>query len=202
MIKIWPRRVSYGYTSVHMNGYVEAMKKGQRDEVWWMVEHAPVYTYGARTDLDQVQALSHRFQGPIVPTLRGGKLTYHGPGQRMMYGMINLKKRKMTIQEYVFLLEQWIIDGLQALSIESFRLPPHTGIWTSKGKVASLGVHVSSGITSYGACLNVSCNMTPFLHIEPCGLSGHDMTSLKNMGVPFSFQEVDRALLHTCPFFL
>jgi lipoyl(octanoyl) transferase len=202
MIKIWRRVVSYTYSSVHMHRYVQSIKEGKRGEACWLLEHTPVYTYGARTPSDDIERLRQCVQGQIVPTLRGGKLTYHGPGQRMIYGMINLKERKMTIQDYVFSLEQWIIDGLKVLSIESHRLPPHTGIWTSKGKIASLGVHVSSGITSYGACLNVSCDMAPFFHIEPCGLSGHQMTSLWQVAPPFSFQEVDGALLGTCPFFL
>jgi lipoyl(octanoyl) transferase len=183
-----------------MNRYVEAIKKGTQSEAWWLIEHDPVYTYGPRTDPEQVKDLLRRVCIPVIPTLRGGKLTYHGPGQRMIYGMIDLKMRKTSIQDYVSLVETWVITTLRALSVESYRVPPHTGIWTSKGKVASIGVHISSGITSYGVCLNMACDLTPFIYIQPCGLSSDHITSLKGLGFSFSWQEVDQALIRMCPF--
>lgn len=177
---------------------VLSLAQGVGREELWFLEHPAVYTYGPRTDPLQIQR-AQKTGIPVVATARGGQLTFHGLGQRVLYGMLHLRMRSLSMQAYVFLLEQWILDTLAVLAVRGFRSPPHTGVWTEIGKIAALGIHVSSGITSHGVALNIDCDLQPFREISPCGLSGMNVTSLQVMGIRTSKEEVDAILCKTCP---
>jgi len=161
----------------------------------WLLEHPPLYTAGTSADPAELLA-PDRF--PVYKTGRGGRYTYHGPGQRIGYVMIDLEKRGRDIRCFVSALERWLIASLAALGIEARQEPGRIGLWTGHGsneaKIAAIGVRVRRWVTFHGFSINVDPDLSHFGGIVPCGISEYDVTSLKKLGILVGMDRVDAAL--------
>ncbi|HWY61088.1 MAG TPA: lipoyl(octanoyl) transferase LipB [Rhizomicrobium sp.] len=168
-------------------------------EMVWLLEHPPIYTAGTSArDEDLIDA---RF--PIYRTGRGGQFTYHGPGQRVGYVMLDLKRRSVPgkgpdVRAYVQDLEQWLIDTLAAFGVKGERREGRVGIWVARGKkedkIAALGVRIRHWVTFHGVALNVRPDLSHFSGIVPCGVRGHGVTSLADLGITVTMAEVNAAM--------
>jgi lipoyl(octanoyl) transferase len=198
--KISDGLVSYPDALAHMEARAAAIAEGRADEQVWLLEHPPIYTAGTSAqDSDLIDA---RF--PVYRTGRGGQFTYHGPGQRVGYVMLNLKSRKPDVRAYVHDLEQWLIETLAELGVKGERREGRVGIWVQRpsssienareDKIAALGVRIKRWVTFHGVALNVEPDLTHFAGIVPCGISAHGVTSLADLGVPATMADVDIAL--------
>ncbi len=200
-IKISSAPVGYEEAVAAMEQRVGAIRAGMAPEMVWFLEHPPIYTAG--TSAKVTDLLDPRF--PVFQTGRGGQYTYHGPGQRVIYAMIDLKKRRaeLDLKRYVHDLEHWIIDALALLGIKGQWHPDRVGIWIHppagrEEKIAALGVRVKWGVAYHGLAINVDPDLSHFNGIVPCGLSGYGVTSVaKVLGRPVGMAEVDQALLAT-----
>jgi len=150
-----------------LHARADAIADGHSDEVIYSCEHEPVYTTGRR-GVDN--RLGIELPAPVVQSDRGGEMTFHGPGQLMLYPVINLRKRGLGVKQYVSLLEQSCINLLKELDVDAGRNCGFPGVWTDKGKLAALGVRVSRGVAYHGMALNVDVDPEWFAAINPCGL--------------------------------
>lgn len=171
-----------------------AIADGTAPELVWLVEHPPIYTAG--TSAKDSDLLDARF--PVFKTGRGGQFTYHGPGQRVGYVMLNLKPRGGDVRKYVRDLEEWLIRTLAHFNVKGERREGRVGIWVVRGdredKIAALGVRVRRWVTFHGIALNVEPDLSHFTGIVPCGIRGHGVTSLADLGILVSMADVDVAL--------
>ncbi|QJC35564.1 lipoyl(octanoyl) transferase LipB [Enterobacteriaceae endosymbiont of Donacia sparganii] len=148
------------------------------DEIW-LVEHNPVFTQGKRSNIKDILSYNHNI--PIFKTDRGGKITYHAPGQQIMYILINLKKRKINIKSLIIILEKTIINILLYFNIipdNSFNHNP--GVYINNKKIASIGIKISKGCTMHGISFNINMDLLPFKYINPCGFNKLKMTQLRD----------------------
>ena len=158
--------------------------KKEHAECVWLLEHPPMYTRGS-SSMDY-EYLDENNGIPVYPSGRGGRYTYHGPGQRVIYVLLNLNNRTCDLHAFLYSLEEWIIRALQRYSLECYRQKGKTGVWAcdhtnmcnSQGKIAAIGVRVRKWITFHGIALNISTNLDDFRGIIPCGLIGEDVTSI------------------------
>ena len=182
-----------------MEQRVAAIRAGMAEECVWLLEHPPLYTAGtsaAPSDLLDPD----RF--PVFSTGRGGQYTYHGPGQRICYVMLDLTVRKKDVRAYVCALEDWIIASLASFGVTGERRDGRVGVWVSRpdrgpgceDKIAAVGVRVRRWVTFHGISLNVDPELEHYSGIVPCGVTGHGVTSLADLGVSVSMDEVDRVL--------
>lgn len=201
--KFQERLVDYPYALQWMDSRVKAIQEGQERECVWLVEHPPLYTIGTSGKEKDVLA-SQKY--PVFKTGRGGQVTYHGPGQRIVYLMLDLKPRYQDIRRYVRELEEWIIQTLDYLGVKGERRQGRVGIWVQKEgndyKIAALGVRVQKWVTSHGIALNVNPDLSAYQGIIPCGLKNYGVTSLSDLGLKVTLQEVDEILRKTFPFAL
>ena len=187
-----------------MERRVLEIHEGKQNQLIWLLEHPHVYSGGTSSDDSHLLVKS---KIPVEVTNRGGSYTYHGPGQRIIYVMLDLKKQKKDIRKFVWNLEQWIIDSLKELGVISGRVEKRVGIWvTPEGqqasdhriknelKIASLGLRVKNWISYHGVSLNVNPDLNYFDNIIACGNHGYGVTSLENLGVIKSLTDVDRVL--------
>lgn len=190
--------VAYPQALAEMEARAAAIAEGtageQARELVWLLEHPPIYTAGTSAkDSDLIEA---RF--PVYHTGRGGQFTYHGPGQRIGYAMLDLKTRTPDVRAYVRDLEQWLIETLAQFNIKGERREGRVGIWVQRGgredKIAALGVRIKRWVTLHGVALNVEPDLTHFSGIVPCGVTGHGVTSLADLGIAVSMADVDVAL--------
>jgi lipoyl(octanoyl) transferase len=177
-----------------MENRVSAIAGGTADELVWLVEHPPIYTAGTSTkDTDIIDA---RF--PLFRTGRGGQMTYHGPGQRLGYTMLDLKRRRGDVRAFVHDLEEWLIKALSEFDVKGERRSGRVGIWVVHGecedKVAAIGVRVRRWVTFHGVSLNVNPDLSHYSGIVPCGVRDAGVTSLAELGVSASMSDVDAAL--------
>lgn len=186
--------VSYPDALARMQAHVRAMRDGTANELAWLVEHPPVYTQG--TSGDAADVLNAEI--PLFETGRGGQVTYHGPGQRVVYLMLDLNRRGKDVRAYVQKLERWIILTLRHFGVEGFTREGRIGVWVhtpaGEAKIAALGVRVQGWVTSHGIALNVSPDLTHYAGIVPCGIREYGVTSLAALGVQATLAEVDHAL--------
>ena len=191
--------VPYPEARAFMESYVEKIKKESANDLIWLLEHPSLFTRGLQSQPTDV--LTPTF--PIFDTGRGGQVTYHGPGQRVAYVMVDLKKYECDIKKYVAFLEEWIIRALALLEVKGERRAGRIGVWvvTPEGekKISAIGVRVHRWITSHGIALNVCNDLAPYQQIIPCGLPSFGVTSLKELGVTISLGEVDELLRKTFP---
>ena len=162
----------------------EAILAEEASDVLWFTEHEPVYVIGRRTppqdDLPGREWL--RASGiPVVHARRGGLVTYHGPGQLVMYCMLDIKKRGITIPCLVAALEEAVIHWLKGLSVNGVRREGAPGVWVAEEKICSIGLHFRRWVSMYGLSLNLGPELGPFQHIRPCGYSGGDVTSVAKL---------------------
>ncbi|MBH89558.1 MAG: lipoate-protein ligase B [Magnetovibrio sp.] len=189
--------VPYQKALAFMEKRVLEIKNGTADEVVWLLEHPPLYTAGSSAKTSDLLD-PRRF--PVFEAGRGGKYTYHGPGQRVVYIMINLKKRGSDVRRYVHDLEEWIIRSLAKLGVIAERRDKRIGIWVNRKdgreeKIAALGVRVRHWITYHGISINVIPNLSHFDGIIPCGIYNHGVTSLADLGNTSNMADLDKHLL-------
>ncbi|MDF2813550.1 MAG: lipoate-protein ligase [Microvirga sp.] len=179
-----------------------AIAEGRAREMVWLVEHPPLYTAGTSAqDSDLVEP--DRF--PVHRSGRGGQYTYHGPGQRVAYVMLDLSRRQQDLRRYVAALEAWLIASLDQFNIRGERRDDRVGVWVrrpdraegAEDKIAAIGIRVRRWVSFHGISLNVEPDLGHFSGIVPCGVSQHGVTSLVDLGIPVSMPEVDAVLRRT-----
>lgn len=194
--QISEKPVDYPTAIATMESRVQAIHAGQARELVWLLEHPPLYTAG--TSARPADLLTpDRF--PVYQTGRGGQYTYHGPGQRVAYVMLNLQRRGADIRRYICMLEKWLIRSIAHFGVEGGTRDGRVGIWIDRGhgredKIAAIGVRVRRWVTFHGVALNVDPDLTHFDGIVPCGIREHGVTSLWDLGHTPTMAEVDMAL--------
>ncbi|MBY0500471.1 MAG: lipoyl(octanoyl) transferase LipB [Alphaproteobacteria bacterium] len=193
--------VGYEDACKWMKERVFALQKNSAPECVWFLEHPPLYTLGTSGQDKDILGTSNL---PLFRTGRGGQATYHGPGQRVIYLMLDLKKRHKDIRWYVRELEEWIIHALSHVGVKGERRAGRIGIWVNKGgqdhKIAALGVRVQKWVTSHGISLNVNPDLSAYQNIIPCGLSHYGVTSLADLGISITMEDINTTLYKTFPF--
>lgn len=201
-------RVSGGLTPypealAAMEARAAAIRDGSAHELVWLLEHPPLYTAGTSAAADELLA-PDRF--PVHVAGRGGRYTYHGPGQRIAYVMLDLAGRGRDVRAFVHALEGWVIDALAAFGVASRRIDGRVGIWTDdegrEAKIAAIGVRVRRWVSFHGVAINVAPDLSHFDGIVPCGIAEHPVTSLERLGRPVSMDALDGVLRAGLPAFL
>jgi lipoyl(octanoyl) transferase len=192
--------VPYEAALAAMDARVADIVAGRAGEFVWLLEHPPLYTAG--TSAKAADLIEARF--PVHQAGRGGQLTYHGPGQRVAYAMLDLRRRGPDVRRYVATLEEWIIRTLAAFNVRGERREDRIGVWVRRpdkgagyeAKIAAIGIRVRHWVTLHGIALNVEPDLTHFTGIVPCGISEqrYGVTSLADLGIPVSMPEVDMVL--------
>ena len=193
-------RVAYPDAVAAMEARVAAIIDGTAPELIWLLEHPPLYTAGVSAKADDLLQ-PDRF--PVFQSARGGQYTYHGPGQRVAYAMLDLRQRGQDVHAFVQGLEHWIIDALAAFNVEGELRCGRVGVWIERktpgalsreDKIAAIGVRVRRWVSFHGISLNVEPDLSHFGGIVPCGIQEHGVTSLVDLGRPVTMDEVDAAL--------
>ena len=198
-----PDQVPYRKALKTMEVRNAAISQGEARELIWLLEHPPVYTAG--TSADGAELLDPRFE--VVEAGRGGRYTYHGPGQRVGYLMIDLKERGRDVRCFVHSLEGWVIATLGDLGVESWRSEGRIGIWTRdidgrEAKIGAIGVRVRRWVTMHGFSVNLAPDLSHFTGIVPCGIEEFGVTSLARLGLDIGPQAFDKALKNRAGDFL
>lgn len=180
-----------------------AIAAGEARELVWLLEHPPIYTAGTSAVAQEV--LDARFE--VVETGRGGRHTYHGPGQRVGYILLDLNRRGRDVRRFVHTLEGWVIASLADFGVKAWAVPDRIGIWTrdvdgSEAKIGAIGVRVRKWVTMHGFAVNLDPDLTHFSGIVPCGIAEYGVTSLKRLGLAVGPEEWDGALRARCDDFL
>lgn len=187
--------VAYEDALAFMEQRAAAIWAGEAPECVWLLEHPPLFTAGTSADPDE---LLNPMDFPVYDAGRGGRYTYHGPGQRVGYVMLDLEKRGKDIRRFVHALEGWMIDALAELGVAAHRADGRIGIWVGDGaseaKIGALGVRVKRWVTLHGFALNVAPDLTHFSGIVPCGIMEFGVTSLDELGKQIPMTMVDAAL--------
>ena len=194
--------VCYPEAVAEMENHIEAMRAGECGELLWFLEHPPLYTAGTgaqESDLLSPQKL------PVFKSGRGGQFTYHGPGQRVVYVMLDLNQRGRDVRQFVKQLQNWIIHALNECGLETRADNTHIGVWVDRpdlgenraDKIAAIGIRLRKWMSFHGISINVSPDLTHFSGIVPCGITDQNVTSLKALGMNISMAELDEALIKT-----
>ena len=192
--------VGYREAVAAMEARAAAIAEGQAGELIWLLEHPPLYTAGVSAKADDLLA-PDRF--PVFESGRGGQHTYHGPGQRVAYVMLDLRERGRDVRAFVTALETWVVDALAAFNVEGEIKPGRVGVWverrapgvaTREDKIAAIGVRIRRWVSFHGVSLNVEPDLSHFDGIVPCGIREHGVTSLVDLGLPVTMDEADAAL--------
>ncbi|MEO1919270.1 MAG: lipoyl(octanoyl) transferase LipB [Paracoccaceae bacterium] len=187
-----------------MEDRVDGIIAGNRDEQVWLLEHPPLYTAG--TSASDADLLDHtRF--PVFEARRGGEYTYHGPGQRVVYTMLDLNTREKDVRKYVNLLEEWVIQTLAQFNVTGERRKDRVGVWVvrpdrpplpdgspAEDKIAAIGVRIRRWVTFHGISINVEPDLEHFDGIVPCGINDYGVASLVDLGIPATMNDLDTAL--------
>ncbi|MET1757096.1 lipoyl(octanoyl) transferase LipB [Novosphingobium sp. RD2P27] len=202
-LRISDQPVAYREALAEMTARNAAIAAGEARELVWLLEHPPVYTAG--TSAAAAELLDPRFE--VVEAGRGGRYTYHGPGQRVGYVLIDLRKRARDARGFVHALEGWVIDTLADFGIQSFRSEGRIGIWTRdvdgrEAKIGAIGVRIRKWVTMHGFSVNLNPDLSHFAGIVPCGIEEFGVTSLARLGRTIDVTEWDRALVARAPAFL
>jgi lipoyl(octanoyl) transferase len=195
--------VAYGRALAEMEARAAAVRAGHADELVWLLEHPPLFTAGTSADPAE---LSNPMGFPVFEAGRGGRYTYHGPGQRVGYLVLDLERRGRDIRCFVHSLEGWMIAALAELGVSARREPGRIGIWTGEGaheaKIGAIGVRVRRWVTMHGFAINVAPDLSHFGGIVPCGIAEYGVTSLERLGLDSSMERLDQALERAFPSFL
>ncbi len=194
--KISDAPVDYPDALRFMEQRVEEIHAGSKPQLVWLLEHPPLYTAGTSARQEDLLA-PNRF--PVYPTGRGGQFTYHGPGQRVGYVMLDLRRRSNDVRRFVHDLEEWLIRSLAHFNLRGERREGRVGIWIARpgvreDKIAALGIRVRKGISFHGVSLNVDPELDHFSGIVPCGISAFGVTSLAQLGLTATLSDVDIAM--------
>jgi len=196
--------VPYPEALAAMDERVEAILAGRAGEQVWLLEHPPLYTAGTSAKPGDL-LWPDRF--PVYQSRRGGEYTYHGPGQRVAYAMLDLDRRGRDVRAHVWRLEEWLIRTLAAFAVRGERRPGRVGVWVvradrppqpdgspAEDKIAAIGVRVRRWVAFHGVAINVEPDLGHFAGIVPCGIRGHGVTSLVDLGLPVTMADLDLAL--------
>lgn len=196
--------VDYDAALAWMQERAKAIAAGTADEAIWLLEHPPLYTAGTSAKRDDLKD-PDRF--PVFETRRGGQYTYHGPGQRVVYVMLDLNQRGRDVRAFVQALEAWVIAALGEFNIKGEIRPGRVGVWVARpekprvpdgtpreDKIAAIGVRLSKWVSTHGLAINHDPDLSHFDGIVPCGITGHGVTSLVDLGLPVTMDDLDLAL--------
>ena len=197
--------VPYPEALALMEARAEAIARGEAEEAVWLLEHPPLYTAGTSARPEDLTD-PHRF--PVFDARRGGRYTYHGPGQRVAYVMLDLNRRGRDVRRFVCDLEGWVIDALAEFGVRGERRTGRVGIWVTRpertpnpdgsvreDKVAAIGVRLRRWVSFHGLSINVEPDLSHFDGIVPCGIREHGVTSLVDLGLPVAMSDIDSALM-------
>ena len=173
-IKISKKRISYKKAMLFLNKRVDEVKNGKKRELLWILEHPTTYTAGV--SFNQKEILDKKIK--IIRSNRGGKITLHNPGQKIIYFVINLNKRKKDIRKFINVIEKSVIQFLEAYKIIAKKDKKNIGIWVHQKKIAAIGIRVSRWVAYHGCSINISNNLNQYLKIIPCGLDNRKVTSI------------------------
>jgi lipoyl(octanoyl) transferase len=195
-LRISPALVDYREAEAAMEARAAAIRAGQAPELVWFLEHPPLYTAGTSA---QPEDLLTPDRLPVFATGRGGQYTYHGPGQRVAYAILDLKRRGQDVRRYVTDLEEWMIRALADVGVIGERRAGRVGIWVvgkdgREDKIGAIGVRVRHWVSFHGISINVSPDLGHFAGIVPCGIAAHGVTSLQDLEVKATMAELDKAL--------
>jgi lipoyl(octanoyl) transferase len=195
--------VGYDRALAEMDARVAGVQAGTARELVWLLEHPPLYTGG--TSADAAELIDPRF--PVHASGRGGRYTYHGPGQRIGYLVLDLAARGRDVRCFVHALEDWVIAALARIGIAAFRAEGRIGIWTQdpvrgEAKIGAIGVRVKRWVTMHGFSVNLSPDLAHFGGIVPCGIADYGVTSAQELGKSADFATFDAALATTLPQFM
>ncbi|HBU6130885.1 lipoyl(octanoyl) transferase LipB [Enterobacter sp. 168J2] len=165
----------YEPVSQAMHDFTDSRDDNTPDEIW-LVEHLPVFTQG---QAGKAEHLLMTGDIPVIQSDRGGQVTYHGPGQQVMYVLLNLKRRKLGVRELVTLLEQTVVNTLAEYGIDAHPRADAPGVYVGEMKICSLGLRIRKGCSFHGLALNINMDLTPFQRINPCGYAGMEMTQMR-----------------------
>jgi lipoyl(octanoyl) transferase len=187
-----------------MEARANAITRGDAKELIWLVEHPPLYTGGTSAKPDD---LTDRDRFPVYETRRGGQYTYHGPGQRVAYAMLDVGARGRDVRKFVHQLEDWVITTLAEFNVTGERRPGRVGVWVVRedkprnadgspheAKIAAIGVRLRKWVSFHGISINVDPDLSHYEGIVPCGIKEHGVTSLVDLGLPVTMEDVDVAL--------
>jgi lipoyl(octanoyl) transferase len=196
--------VPYDEALTRMEARVVAIRAGEADELVWLLEHPPLYTAGTSARAEDLLD-PERF--PVFQARRGGEYTYHGPGQRVAYAMLDLNRRERDVRRFVWHLEEWVIRTLDAFNVVGERREGRVGVWVvrpdkppaadgrpAEDKIAAIGVRLRRWVSFHGVAINLEPDLSHFEGIVPCGIRGHGVTSLVDLGLPVTMPELDMAL--------
>lgn len=197
----------YAETLAAMEARAAAIAAGTADEAIWLLEHPPLYTAGTSA---KVEDLVEPDRFPVFEVGRGGQYTYHGPGQRIVYVMLDVKRRGQDVRCFVRQLEQWVIAALTEFNVAGEIRPGRVGVWVprpdrprladgsvAEDKIAALGIKIRKWVSFHGISINVEPDLGHFSGIVPCGIRDHGVTSLVDLGLPVTMADLDAALLAT-----
>ena len=201
--QVTPGLTDYGEALLAMEQRAAAIRGGSAAELIWLLEHPALFTAGTSADPSE---LSNPLGLPVFEAGRGGRYTYHGPGQRVGYVMLDLERRGRDIRRFVHALEGWVIDSLADLGILARREAGRIGIWTGRGseeaKIGAIGVRVKRWVTLHGFSVNVAPKLDHFGGIVPCGIAEYGVTSLEALGIDAAMADLDAALARNLADFL
>ncbi|WP_299817090.1 lipoyl(octanoyl) transferase LipB [uncultured Jannaschia sp.] len=199
--------VPYAHAIAEMEARVAAIRAGTANEAIWLLEHPPLYTAGTSARIDDLRDPG-RF--PVFEARRGGQYTYHGPGQRVVYTMLDVAARGRDVRAFVQTLEVWVIDALAEFGLRGVIRPGRVGVWIERpgkpplpdgtpreDKIAAIGIRLTKWVSFHGLSINVEPDLRHFDGIVPCGISGHGVTSLVDLGLPVTMSDLDDALKRT-----
>ncbi len=199
--------VPYPEALAFMEARAEAIARGEAPEAVWLLEHPPLYTAGTSANPSDLRD-PHRF--PVHEARRGGQYTYHGPGQRVVYTMLDLNRRGRDVRQFVCGLEGWVIDALSEFGVRGERRPGRVGIWVTRpekapnpdgsvreDKIAAIGIRLRRWVSFHGLSINLEPDLSHFDGIVPCGIHDHGVTSLVDLGLPVTMGDLDSALVRS-----
>ena len=202
--RIEPGLTEYEHALAFMDARADAIRQGSEPEMVWLVEHPPLYTAGTSA---RIEDLVEPDRFPVFAAGRGGEYTYHGPGQRVAYVMLDLKRRREDVRAFVAALEEWIIRTLDRFNVKGERREDRVGVWVvrpdrppmpdgspAEDKIAAIGVRLRRWVSFHGIAINVEPELSHFSGIVPCGVQDHGVTSLVDLGLPVTMADLDLAL--------
>ncbi len=190
--------VPYAEALAEMEARVTDIRAGRAPELVWLLEHPPIYTAGTSA---RPQDLLEPLRFPVHVAGRGGQYTYHGPGQRVGYVMLDLRRRQQDVRRFVSDLEDWIIRTLARFNVKGERRPGRIGVWVARpgreDKIAALGIRIRHWVSFHGISINLEPDLSHYAGIVPCGIAQHGVTSLVDLGLPVTMNDLDMALAET-----
>ncbi|WP_435954604.1 lipoyl(octanoyl) transferase LipB [Dryocola sp. BD626] len=181
----------YEPVSQAMHDFTDTRDETTPDEIW-LVEHERVFTQGQAGKAEHVLVPGDI---PVIQSDRGGQVTYHGPGQQVMYVLLDLRRRKLGVRELVTILEQTVVNTLSEFNIEAYPRADAPGVYVDGRKICSLGLRIRKGCSFHGLALNIDMDLTPFLRINPCGYAGLEMTQVKNLYPDATMESISPILI-------